>query len=459
MKKLRRRKIFRGDRDKELPPKALLKLVTPVDLDKNFEILTKYFKALLVGILVFGFAVKLIRLSYPPKYYFDEVYHAFTAVRYLQSDKQTYDPWAKPPKDVAFEWSHPPTAKLIMAGVMKVFGESSFGWRMGSVIFGTAAIGVSALFAFELFGSVLVSLLVAFLLTFEGLIFAQSRIAMNDAYFICFAICSLLSYAVWRRKLAAKYFILSGVFLGLAASTKWTAFYLFGIYFIDSCRSLFWASPIEKRNRPFPWKLAIFSWVVLPVLIYMISYIHYFSFGYTWAQFKELQRQMWAYHNNLKAQHSYQSKPWQWIFNLRPVWLHVEYDKSERIGNIYNLGNSVILLMGLVAVYWSIFQKRIHSWAEWIITLCYFMLWLPWIFSPRIMLFYHYAPAVPFLCIHLARYLGYKLQSEHSGERRFVFFVLIASVVWFVFFYPNLTGILLPRKFCDVAYLSFPGWK
>src|SRR5689334_12116741 len=94
----------------------------------------------LAAVLAFSFLSKVIYLHIPDNFYFDEVYHGFTATRYLHSDISAYDPWAKPPPGMAFEWTHPPLAKLIMAGFMAVLGENAVGWRIGSVIFGTISV-------------------------------------------------------------------------------------------------------------------------------------------------------------------------------------------------------------------------------------------------------------------------------------------------------------------------------
>ena len=35
---------------------------------------------------------------------------------------------------------HPPLAKLLIAGSIKLFGDNPWGWRIGSVVFGTLAL-------------------------------------------------------------------------------------------------------------------------------------------------------------------------------------------------------------------------------------------------------------------------------------------------------------------------------
>lgn len=401
------------------------------------------------ALLLFSLVTKWIRLGYPSNFYFDEVYHAFTATRYLHSDAEAYSPWGAHPAGVAYEWTHPPLAKLLMTGFMLIFGENSFGWRFGSTLFGTLSIGLTALVAFELFGSAFIAWLSAFFLTFEGLHFTQSRIAMNDSYFVCFMLFGLLFYLKWKKNPNAKPMNLywSAIGLGLAAATKWTTLYVFMLIFIDITTSWFF-----YRQRPKTAQLveAALAFTVIPAVIYLASYLQMFMQGRDLGFFWTVQKQMWYYHSQLKATHSYQSKPYQWVLNLRPVWMFVHYSEG-RVGNIYNIGNGIVLWMGLFAAWWGLFKERNWTHMKRFLFIAYFILWAPWMLSPRIMLFYHYLPAIPFLCIILARYLSTRV------DLRVI--TICLTVFWFVLFYPHMTAIDVPKEFADAIYFLWPGWK
>ncbi len=417
---------------------------------------------MLAAIVAFSFCTKLPRLGTPSDFYFDETYHGFTAVSYLHGEAAAYDPWAKNPPHRAYEWTHPPLAKLIMAGTMAVTGEDAFGWRLGSVVFGTGAIAMTALLALELFGSQAVALLAAFFLSIEGLAFAQSRIAMNDAYFLFFALSTFFFYVRWRKTPVLRDLYATGAFLGLALATKWTALYVIVILAVDLFKWRFWDSGRKEPVSPVHVGLALLA---LPVALYLASYIQFFM---TWDKpgafdrFITLQQQMWWYHSGLKATHPYQSKPWQWIFNLRPVWMFAAPGANGTSANIYNDGNSVILIGGLIAFCSTLFREKAMpaaSWSRGFLLFSYCMLWMPWIFSPRIMLFYHYLPAVPLLCILLARKLVIGVERSPREGKRLLVGTVAASVVWFVVFYPNLTGIFVPNGLVENVYRLLPGWR
>jgi dolichyl-phosphate-mannose--protein O-mannosyl transferase len=349
-------------------------------------------------------------------------------------------------------------SKLIMAGMMSVFGENAFGWRIGSVIFGTLATLAAAALAFELFGSLPVAVLTGALMSLDGLLLSQSRIAMNDIYFIFFMLTALIGYVRWKKdETSIRWLYFTGTALGLALATKWTTLYVFLVLAVD-------LGVTAVRNRRLPPLAACLNMPValglLPIAIYLSSYLQYFALGYRWPEFIELSRQMWFYHTGLKATHAAHSQPWQWILNLRPVWMYVDYSVPGKIANIYNLGNSVIFYGGLYAVAAAILKMEWYrSWPVAFMILVYFMLWLPWTISPRIMFFYHYAPAVPILCIILARWLGGNLASRDNADRMSAKFIIAAAVLWFVVFYPDNTAVHVPQGFADTVYFSVPGWK
>src|SRR3990172_2926415 len=120
----------------------------------------------LFAITLFSLAVRLFRISEPNHYYFDEVYHAVTASAYANNEAAAYDPFSPPPKEgTAYDWLHPPFAKLVQAGSIKIFGDVPLAWRIPSLIFGTAIIPATFVLAFILFGpltAVFASTVIAF---------------------------------------------------------------------------------------------------------------------------------------------------------------------------------------------------------------------------------------------------------------------------------------------------------
>lgn len=110
-------------------------------------------------------------------------------------------------------------------------GQFAFSWRIVGVLFGALMAACLYLLVRILFRRRTVGLLVALFSLFDGMLFAQSRIAMNDTYVGGFLLLAYLLFAliwmgVWKRK-AAFWIVMPilGVVLGLALASKWVAFY------------------------------------------------------------------------------------------------------------------------------------------------------------------------------------------------------------------------------------------
>ncbi len=293
----------------------------------------------------------------------------------------------------------------------------------------------------------------------EGLAFVQSRIATVDSHLVTFLLASLLFYALWRKHPGRSpwWLAAAGLAAGMMLATKWTGVYLLALLGMDILIS--WILRLRKFSFG-DLLAAFFALAVMPAAVYVASYAQYFAMGHGWRDFLAVQPQMLSYHTHMKDRHTYQSVPWQWILNVRPVWLHVDYGTDGRIANIYNLGNSVVLYFGLVAmatlgVMWAICRK----WATAFLVVAYLIFWLPWALSPRVVFFYHYLPAVPVLCVASGLLLGKWMDNRRRFARAAAWGVLVLAVAWFVFFFPQMTALPVSRAWAENHYYWLSTWK
>ncbi len=524
----------------------------------------KYYKSLLILILAFSFFTRIYRLNVPERYIFDEVYHAITAKLISRNDPRAYEWWNPPVEEnTAVDWLHPPLAKYTQAFSIKVFGENSFGWRFSSVIFGVGVIYLTAILADELFDNKKISLLAAFLASLDGLLLVQSRIAMNDIHVTFFILITLIFYTKHMRTITVQThnyasLLLTGVSAGLAIATKWSGLFAIaaiGLWeLITIIKSVIPALPARlaskragRRNPKFnivnllKYLSADFVLLILlPATIYVLSYSHMFLQGKTLfcnqnkyvqgqcyneknplplfirqtfdlperfhaSHFYELHRQIIWYQTHLDATHTYQSRPLEWMWDLRPVWIHVDYIDQTHIANIYAFGNPSLFWLGNVAVIFSLIvmlTKTIikllstayesvnipqpfrlplsqpeadHPKGEkgdslFFLLLSYFTLWLPWQLSPRIMFFYHYAPAVPLLSIILAYWLirlskltahspRVEAGSSKLAANTVILLPTIFCLLTFLAWFPHWTAIPVPKWWADHVYFAINSWK
>jgi dolichyl-phosphate-mannose-protein mannosyltransferase len=446
----------------------------------NKSIFVKYYPQLLLLILAFTFISRTYRLHIPEKYMFDEVYHAVTAKLMVDGDTRAYE-WDNPPPEpnTAVDWLHPPYAKLTQAASMTVFGKNAFGWRFSSVVFGVLVVWVTAKIAETLFKNKHIALLSAFLLSMDGLLFAMSRIAMNDVhvtFFILLSIWKYLQYVDQKRK-SKMFLIYSSIAAGFAIGTKWSG--VFSLGFIGFSEAIFTLKTFfnvknkySRTNLMFlrdQLLLLIVSCLIIPAILYIGAYSQMFLLGKDFNHLVEMHKNTWWYQTNLTATHPAQSSPLEWFMNTKPVWISVKYSDQMRRGDIYAIGNPALFWIGNIGIFTTLFTifyskfKKIKVVKKFelkmlaLLLFAYSIVWLPWSLSPRIMFFYHYLPAVPLLSINLSFWL-YKIWNTQR-YRALSALAVTLIVISFIVLYPHLTLIPLSIELKNNVYFYFDFWK
>lgn len=406
-------------------------------------------KRILLLIILFAFFSRFFRLWYPNSFYFDEVYHAFTAREFLLGNPSAWEFSATPPAGFAYEWTHPPLAKLLMAFGMLIFGQNAFGWRFFGALFGVGIIFLTYLLGKKLFRSELVGLIAALILSLDGLLFVQSRIGMNDVYFLFFTLTSI--YFLLNRN-----YVASGLFLGFSLSSKWTAF---GAIFAVSFFLIHQIYLKRERIRDYLFRsipLWLFSFILVPSLVYLSAYLPFFIQGRELSDFWDLQKQMYWYHTNLEATHPYQSLWYTWPILIRPVWYFVS-SQGGLVANIYALGNPLFFWFGLFALL-AVGLKtiKVHPFPRIFTLFLYFIFFTPWVLSPRVMFLYHYLPSLPFLAIITGFFLN-EISSTKWGKIFTFSFVGFCALI-FLYFYPHWAAVHVPRWLSE-SYFWLPTWR
>jgi dolichyl-phosphate-mannose-protein mannosyltransferase len=455
------------------------------------------FLLLLVAIFLFGFVTRFWGMAKPTTYIFDEVYHAATAKLIAHNNPDAFNPWAKPPEpNTAVDWLHPPLAKYTQALGMIVFGENSVGWRISSGIFGTLIPMLVAVLVWRTTRSKLATLFGATLAALDGLLLVMSRIAMNDIHVTVFILLCAVVYisSKNRYKLA-----LAGIVAGLAIGTKWSGVFVLvwlwlweGIMLIPMLRAQ-WKILVAASSTRAQYVLAFLRlgvrWLVVrvallavvPILLYLAVYWQLFAVGWSWDHFLDMHRQTLHYQFTLDATHPAQSRPWEWVANQAPVWMAIDFPVADKRSDIYASGNTVLFWIGAAIAFWwvvvgfySLFALTRYSIAPTfggraptvgllpIIQLLslYFLIWVPWLASPRIMFFYHYTPAVPLLCAILALTYNITIMNAVSERTRNaikiatgVFLALCA--IFFALWYPHWTFQPVSIEFKNAVYFSW----
>ncbi|MCD6030327.1 MAG: glycosyl transferase family 39, partial [Thermomicrobiales bacterium] len=405
--------------------------------------------AIPVVLALLALALSVPRLTSPNAYVFDELYYAYTAGRYVAGEV-AYDTSVMPRDAPAIEWTHPPLAKLLIAGGILLAGDNPLGWRIASVLAGVAGVVITYVLALSLTGSRLTSALAAGLLLLDGLYLVESRTGMSNLFLLVFANGALLGLT---RVLAAPAeragppLLATGAFLALAIATKWSAVALAGLIGLVVCWRMarLWceargaeASAARVGLRTYLiW--APVALIALPIGIYFASYLHFFLTGHGWADFIQLHRDMLSYHRELGTVHDDSSPWWQWPLAARGVWYYAVQQRGE-LAVVFGNGNPLLYWPMVVAVLWV----AIDWWgrrptALLILLLGFFGQWLPWALSPRGTFIYHLLPAVPLGCIALAVVVSSAWKSGGLARWAAAGYV-VAVIATFAFFYPIYTA-------------------
>ena len=388
-------------------------------------------------------AFRLPRLGFPAEEIFDEVYHAKTALQYLQGINPT-------------EWVHPPTAKLLIAIGVWIFGYEPWAWRLMPVLAGIALAPVFYRLARTVLATERAAVLASVILLSDGVYLVQSRTAMTNIFAVCFQLAAALFVvrAALRPALPVKEMMLAGLFLGLALSTRWTSLFATGFLGLVLLA-------VRQRRIFSPRELALTfaTFAALPSALYVLSYVPWMMQADPWSsrlrELPEHTKAVWRYHANLRATHPYFSSWYTWPWLYRPTWYYFHQDTvpTVTVRGIVALGNPWLWWSSVFVTLWAVITgARARDARRLFCGLGFLFLYLPWGISPRTLNYGHYLfEAIPYACLSL----GILLDAHWDGARRGLargFLALV--VVTFLFFYPFLTALPVPGPW---YYFNFWG--
>ena len=389
-------------------------------------------------------AFRLPRLGVPGEEVFDEVYHAKTALQYLNGESPT-------------EWVHPPTAKLLIAVGVWLFGYVPWAWRLMPALAGVALAPVFYLFARRALVTERGAVLATVLLLCDGVYLVQSRIAMTNIFAVLFQVSAALFIlrAAMRPRLSAPDMAAAGLFLGLALSTRWTSLWAAGFLglVLLAVRRLRIIKPRELT-------LTVLAFLVLPAGIYVLSYVPWMRQGHELKELLPLQKAIWRYHADLRATHPYFSRWYTWPLLYRPTWYYFK-QTGDTIRGIVALGNPALWWASVPVTVWALVTgakeknpRRLFS------GLGFCALYLPWGVAPRTLNYSHYLfEAIPYACLSLGELL------DRRWDMKWARLYVAVVVLLFFFFVPFLVALPIPARwyFHDLGggvrpWTWFPKW-
>ena len=211
-----------------------------------------------------AFLMRLWHLGRPDTLAFDETYYAKDAwslvnhgyvLKYIEDtdtlimNGDTRGFWQTEPSMIV----HPEVGKWLIGAGEKLFGLDPTGWRIASVVVGALMVLVMVRLVRRLTGSTLLGCVAGLLLSFDGMHFVLSRLALLDIFVAFFTLCAVhcvVADRQWfRTRLADRlpdgratgwgpvrgllwrpWLFAGGVSFGLAVGTKWSALYVLAAF-------------------------------------------------------------------------------------------------------------------------------------------------------------------------------------------------------------------------------------
>ena len=402
-----------------------------------------------------------LRPGYMNSSYFDEIYHARTALEHIEN---VYP----------YEITHPPLGKLIIGLGIRLFGMTPFGWRFMGTLFGVLMLPILYVFLKRMTRSSAIAGCGTVIFAFDFMHFVQTRIATIDTYSVFFIL--LMYLFMWRFVSTGRWrhLALSGVFFGLGAASKWTCIYagaglavIWLAYWITQGRKPRFAARFFGNCA-----FCLVFFVAAPLAIYYASYYFYGTasgldggigmyftrdyFDIVW----DNQIYMWEYHSDLVSTHPYASRWYQWLVDARPILYYLEYFEDGSTKSAFGaFMNPVFCWTGLIAVIANaLLMIKERDGRSAFIVIGYLAQLLPWVLVTRLTFAYHYFPSEVFLVLALGNVWARLREYAQPHWRRNMYAVTGVCAGLIVAFYPVLTGLRAPLWYTRGFLKWFPSW-
>lgn len=371
-------------------------------------------------------ALFLVGIGRESHFVFDEYYYV-SGARSLLNGAHDLNP------------EHPPLAKLMIAGGMKLVGDNPLGWRLAGTICGSLTLVAIFFWTYLLLGDYGLALTAACLTLFNNFLFVMSRVAMLDVFYFAFVMWGVLAFtaalllplSMWRRRALV---LASGILFGVAGACKWNAVVtLVAVALVAVLLYVRNTRHLREIGAP----ALTFSLVFTPIATYVLAYwplCHRFHQPFTVAQLIAMNSFIWRYHVNCPGNPALNSRWYNWLLRSTP----------ER-GLSYLMGNFVVVWGGLLALLICAWRFcRSLALAEGLVILFYALNLLQWTVIPqqRTVYYYYYPPAM-FLGVAIAIALS-RARTQRIFGVRLTLIILVAATVFFMYCYPRMTNLEAP---------------
>lgn len=424
----------------------------------------------LLALLLVSFLIRIWRIGIPADINFDEKYYVPIARDYFYSISAPVE-----------QASHPPLATYFIGIGIGLFGDNPFGWRIISLLFGTAMIAVIYYFARALFKKHPPAFFAAFLLSFDFLHFVHSRLGMLDIYSSFFNLCSYYLFYLYIEKGKKKHLTGLAVTLALGLACKWTTVFtiagIISLVIAGKIAGMIWKNRFKFGQvlRKTPVTAIVAALLLIPLLFQILIFLPLYN-GSVPAVVDKISNLL-SYHENLIGEDKISSPWWSWLFIINPIQYTrgtigtpkmmqegpffivklKEYDASEKFA-VTGMGNPIVWWLAIpafIAALFLAYKKRNPAAAY--ACMPFIFQFLPWAFAKRITYLFYMIDIIPYICVILAFCLYYIYRTGKIGKTVVQLYLGLVALS-FILFYPLLSALSLPPGIYRM-YRIFDFWQ
>lgn len=406
-----------------------------------------------------------------PTYYdegfFDEIYHPRNA-------------WEIANGQTMYATVHPLLGTNIMALFIKLFGMSPFVWRLPGALFGIMIIPMFYMILKLMFKDTRLCTLGTVLVAADFMHITTSRIGTLEPFSVFFIL--LMFYWMIRyfftnfydtdSKTTLRYLLFSGISMGVAIATKWTACYsavglaliLFANWYqrfkeyklakkalqsgdlnheqkLEAKHIVSNFMPMLKKT----FLLCFVFFIFIPVVIYWVSYIPdkvWGAAGWSISNVWDQNMYMYNYHTDLTSTHPFSSTWYMWLFDIRPIWYYSNINQTGISNTISCFSNPLLTWVGVPAVLYMIYDMFKHKSRKGFVILVGILTALgPWVLLvSRCVFAYHFYPTSFFMMLAIVYCAKRLLEKDEKLGMKIITVYMILYVVMFIVFLPAITG-------------------
>ena len=235
----------------------------------------------LIAIFLGGLALRTFLLSWQPVS-FDDFDVAISAINYLENGQLG-----------PTMWNHPDLRSILVYWSLRLFGTGVLGLKGISLLFGALCVPLIGVVCRDLTGDNRIGLLAALLMAVDSLAIDFSRQAINDIYLAFFPMLGIYLYYRYRGGGRQLWLLASGAAFGLGLASKWSVAFPMAVTLAMALNAIRRETRGLISLRLARTAHALSALLILPLILYILTFIPWFAKGHSVGEWAALQRSMY----------------------------------------------------------------------------------------------------------------------------------------------------------------------